>query len=283
MTLSYLTAGRPGFVPRPCGFGARLLGVDPVAVRTDPADAILATRQERDLLRGDLTLIGADGTLLPEALGCGLAPTPQGSWQVDGPAVSDPTEWDLMELGAPDDHPALATVLAVVGALAREGAVGVLLTGPVTLAGHVAGRAVDARADEGLVDACGLVVCDAAKAVLDAGGHVVLEERRAPEADELALCSSLLNLLAHHGRPALALVHDDGAGALAAGHAAIGATASGTAVPDWGAAWNVPADQPVFSPRIAAGASPERVQHLIRDLADGVAQGARPPRPGVVR
>ena len=269
MTLSYLPAGRRGFVPRPCGFGARLLGVDPVAARTDPADAIRATRQERDLLRGDLTLVGADGTLLPEALGCGLAQTASGGWRVATAADTDPNEWDLLELGDAEDHPALAAALAVVRALTREGAVGVLLTGPVTLAGHIGGSEAclgSVDTDAGLIDACAMVVCDAGKAILDAGGHVVLEERRAPEAAEVALCSPLLNLLAHYRRPALAFVHDDGAGAFADGHEAIGATASGAAVPDWGGPWNPPAAQPVFAPRVAAGAVPERVQELLRDL-----------------
>ncbi|WP_354699643.1 hypothetical protein DSM112329_05364 [Paraconexibacter sp. AEG42_29] len=273
MTLSYLPAGRRGFVPRPCGFGARLLGLDPAAVRTDPAGGILATRQERDLLRGDLTLVGGDGTLLPEALGCALAQTAQGSWRVAGAADVDPDEWDLLELGAADDHPALAAALQVVAALAREGAVGVLLTGPLTLAEHVAGheRRAAAGEDEDLVDACGLVVCDAAKLILEAGGHVVLEERRAPTADELGLCSPLLNLLVHHRRPALALVHADGAGAFADGHAAIGAAVSGAAVPEWGAPWNAPAEATVLAPRIAAAASPERVQELVRALPGAAA------------
>jgi hypothetical protein len=229
-------------------------------------------RQERDLLRADLTLVGADGTLLPEALGCTVHPTAQGSWEVTPGAGADPAEWDMLELGAPEGHAGIAAALAVVGALAREGAVGVLLTGPVALAELVAGRGVDVAddVDEGLVDACGMVVCDAAKAVLEAGGCVVLEERRGPSADELALCAPLLNLLAHRGSPALALVHDDGAGAFDDGHAAIGAAACGAAVPGWGEPWDGAAGRPVFSPRIAADASPERVQELLRDFRAAV-------------
>jgi hypothetical protein len=250
MTLSYLPAGRTAFVPRPCGFGARLLGLDLAAARTEPPDAIVAARQERDLLRPDLTLVGADGTLLPEALGCPVAPE----------------EWDLLELGEPEGP--LAAALAVVEALGREGAVGVVLTGPVTLAGLVAGAE---DSDDDLIDICAMAVCDAAKAVLSAGGHVVLEEQRAIDSSQLALCSALLNLLAHHRRPALVLIHDDdGVGALGDPHAAIGAAVHGTALPDWGASWSAAGAQPVFAPRVAADASPERVQELIRELHDQV-------------
>lgn len=265
MTLSYLPGGRVGFVPRPCGFGARLLGIDPAAARTDAGDAIIATRQERDLLRGDLTLVGADGTLLPDALGCPIAPTETGSWVVDGPSAEPAEDWDTLELPGPATLPALSAVLAVVGALAADGAVGVLLTGPVALASCVAGRPV-APGDGDLIDVCGLVVCDAAKAVLERGGHVVLEERRAPTAEELGLCSPLLNLLAHHRRPALVIVHDEGAGALQTPQAAIGAVVHGPAAPDWGSAWPAHVDQVAFAPCIAADASPEQVQELIREL-----------------
>lgn len=265
MPLSYLPAGRRGFVPRPCGFGARLLGADPDAARTDAADAIVATRQERDLLRSDLTLVGADGALLPEALGCGLQRAADRSLRVATAAPVEPDDWDLLELGDPGDHPALAAALAVVGALHREGGVGVLLTGPLALAEQVAGAAIAPGDDayEGLVDACGMAVRDAAKAVLDAGGHVVLQERRGPDPGELALCAPLLNLLAHHRRPALVLVEQRTAGAYGDGSQAIGAVATGEALPDWDEPWDAGGDVPVVSPRIPADASPERVQELV--------------------
>jgi hypothetical protein len=275
VTLAYLPAsGGPAFVPRPCGFGARLLGIDPAAARTRAADAILAARQERDLLRPDLAIVGGDGTLLPDALGCPVVQTARGGWRVDGPADVDPDDWELLELGDAAAHPALAAALQAVAALAREGEVGVLLTGPITLAERVAGREVTVAGgeDEGLVDACGIAVCDAAKAALDAGAHVVLEERRAPSPAEVALCSPLLNLLAHHRRPALALIHSGTGDAVdACPRASIGAVASGAAVPDWGPAWNPPPGQAAFSPRIAASASPERVQELVRSLDGQVA------------
>lgn len=248
MTLSYIPSGRPAFVPRPCGFGARLLGLDPAAARADAAHAIVATRQERDLLRPDLTLVGAEGTILADALGCPVAPE----------------DWDLLELGEPVG--AFAAALAVIEALGREGAVGVLLTGPVTLAKLVCGSE---DPSEDLIDVCAMAVCDAAKAVLSAGGHVVLEERRAVTAAELTLCSPLLNVLAHHREPALVLVHDDDVGALGEPHAAIGATVRAPALPDWGAPWT--GAHTIFSPRVPADASPERVQQLVRELREQVA------------
>lgn len=268
MTPPYLPAGRAGFVPLPCGFGARLLGLDPGAACTVAGDAIVAVRQERDLLRGDLTLVGADGTLLPEALGCALRPTTDGGWRVAGPAPVPPEDWAVLELGEPEDHAPLVVALDVVVALVREGPVGVLLTGPIALAEHVAGRLIrsgDAD-DADLVDACGMAVRDAAKAVLEAGGHVVLEERRAPDADEHALCAPLLNLLAHHRRPALAVVREGDGGPLAGDPAAIGAVACGAGVPEWGTDWVAPAEPGVLAPRIPSDASPERVQELVRGL-----------------
>ncbi|EHN12898.1 hypothetical protein PAI11_02030 [Patulibacter medicamentivorans] len=271
MTLPYTPAGGgPAFVPRTCDFGARLLGIEPAAARTRAADAIVAARQERDLLRPDLLLLGADGTLLPDALGCPLALTASGGWTVDGDAGLSPEEWEEVELGGADALPALGTALETVRALAAEQPTGVLLSGPVTLAAHVAGRRLTLGDDgaEELVDACGLVACDAAKAVLDAGGHVVIEERWAPTDDELELCSPLLNLLAHRGRPALALVHGDEPGALAAGEA-LGGVAFGPALPAWGDGWHPDATQVAFAPSVAPAASPERVQELVRGIRPG--------------
>lgn len=269
MTLSYLPDDRVGFVPRPCGFGARLLGIDPGAARTVAGDAIVATRQERDLLRGDLTLVGADGTLLPEALGCPVGATARGSWRVDGPSTEDPEDWDAIELGDLEDLPALNAALSVVSALASEGPMGVVLSGPVTLATCVAGRPIDAgrEVDQDLIDVCAMAVCDAAKAVHERGGHVVLEERRAPTVEEVGFCSSLLNLLAHHRRPALMVVVDGDGGGLQTPPAGIGAVVHGPAAPDWDTMWPKQLAQPVFAPRIAADASPERVQELIREMA----------------
>lgn len=251
MPLSYLPSGRPGLVPRTRGFGARLLGMDPELARTDTASAILAARQERDLLRGDLLLLCADGTLLPDIVG----------------RVDEPEAWDDVELGEPGRHTALAAALGAVAALCGEGPTGVLLTGPLALAAHATRAGSADPLDEDAVDACGLIVRDAAEAVLDAGGHVVLEERRAPARAELALCAPLLNLLAHRRSPALVLVHDADAGALADDLPGIGATVAAEALPSWGAAWS--ADAPVLAPEIPADASPERVQALLRDLRAG--------------
>jgi hypothetical protein len=247
--LPYRNAGGGAFVPRPRGFGARLLGLDPDAVRRSAGDAIVAARQERDLLRPDLTLLAADGRLLPDA----LAP---------GPTADD--GWAAVELPDPADAPALRAVLDAVAALAPEGPVGVLLAGPGRLAAQVAGGDEAGGADEELLDACALVACDAAKAVLAAGGHVVLEQDRAPTEDELALWSPLLRLLSHHRRPALVVLDDAPDAGSLIGRDGVGAVACGSAAPAWGAPWPRTAREAAFAPRIDAEASPERVQELVR-------------------
>ncbi|WP_205697123.1 hypothetical protein [Conexibacter sp. SYSU D00693] len=241
------------FAPRPRGFGARLLGLDPEAVRTSSGDTIVAARQERDLLRPDLTVLAADGRLLPDA----LAP------------VADPEDWGALELPEAERVPAFGATLAAVAALAGEGPVGVVLTGPGRLAADLA-AAGGGEVDEELVDVCALAVCDAAKAVVQAGGEVVLEDDRAPSPDALVLWSPLLKLLAHHRRPAL-VVLDDGAGAeVLRDVPGVSAVVHGAAAPAWGAPWPADHGQPAFSPRIDASASPERVQELVRATA-GVA------------
>ncbi len=244
--LPYRNAGGGAFVPRPRGFGARLLGLDPDAVGRSAADAIVVARQERDLLRPDLTLLAADGRLLREAL---------------DPAATADDGWAAVELPDPADAPALGAVLDAAAALAPEGPVGVLLAGPGRLAAEVAGA--DA-VDEELLDACALVACDAAKAVLAAGGHVVLEQDHAPAEDELALWSPLLRLLAHHRRPALVVLDDAPDGGALAGCDGVGAVACGSAAPAWGAPWERSSREAAFAPRVDADASPERVQELVR-------------------
>jgi hypothetical protein len=241
-------------VPRCRGFGARLLGLDAATVRTDNQQLIRVTRQERDLLRPDLTLVSADRFVLPEAVG--MRPRP---------------DWAALELGDPTAAPALGAVLGAATALAPESHVGVLLAGPLALASFVSGEDVPASLDaewEELVDACVIVLCDAASAVVDAGAHVAIEEPAAPSAAALELYSPLWNLLRHRRRPALVVVLDgDPVGLHADG--AVAAVAHGAAVTKWDASVEAPsAVSGIASPEICADASPEQMQALVQKVRE---------------
>jgi hypothetical protein len=246
----WIPSGRAAFVPRCRGFGARLLGLDAATARTDGQELIRVTRQERDLLRPDLTLVSADRFVLTEAIG-----------------TRPRADWAALELPDPTAAPALGAVLGAARALAPESPVGVLLAGPLALASFVSGQNVPRALDtewEDLVDACVIVLCDAASAVVDAGAHVVIEEPTAPSAAVLALYSPLWNLLRHRRRPAFLVVLDgDPAGFDADG--AVAAVAHGAAVARWDATVETPsAVSGVASPEICADASPEHTQSLVQ-------------------
>jgi len=248
----WIPSGRPAFVPRCRGFGARLLGLDAAAVRTDSQELIRVTRQERDLLRADLTLVSADRFVLPDAVG-----------------TRPRADWAALELGDPTAAPAFDAVLKAATALAPESPVGVLLAGPLALASFVSGEGIPDSLDaewEELVDACVIVLCDAAAAVVDAGAHVVIEEPAAPSAAALELYSPLWNLLRHRRRPALVVVLDGHPSGLQA-DGAVAAVAHGAAVARWDASVEAPsAISGVASPEICADASPEHTQALVQKV-----------------
>jgi hypothetical protein len=248
----WIPSGRAAFVPRCRGFGARLLGLDAVAVGTDSNELIRVTRQERDLLRPDLSLVSADPFVLPEAVG-----------------TRQRAEWAALELGDLTAAPAFNAVLDAATALAREGAVGVLLAGPVTLASFVSGQEVPDSLDaewEELIDSSAMVLCDAVAAVLDSGGYVVIEESTAPSMAALELYSPLWNLLRHRRRPALVVVLDGDPVGLHVDDA-VAAVAHGAAVAKWDDTVEIPSIvSGVASPEISADASPENMQALVRKV-----------------
>lgn len=278
-------ADRPAFVPRPAGFGAALLGLDAAEVRWEAQPAIRAARHERELLRPDLQLLGADTTLLAEAWGAEPRPAASHAWTV-APVLAWPDGADS-EPPSPERSRAFATVLAVVAALAPEAPIAVSLPSPFALACQLTGRAPGrGPLDDGwaeMVDVCALFVADAAKRVLAAGAGVALVE--GPDeptdgermAELLDLYRPVLNVLRHYRHPALALVSGPDAAAELAGVDAIGAVAApvdGRALLDgsedsWDAALAGAGD--VFAPGIPADASPERVQALVRRAIDGPA------------
>ncbi|WP_320669491.1 uroporphyrinogen decarboxylase family protein [Patulibacter defluvii] len=255
--------GGARFAPRAAGFGARVLGIAPEEARTTPAAAIQCCRQERDLLRPDLTVVAADGTLLAEALGCSIARTGQGGWRVG--ASADP-EAAIDRAEDPDvlRTPAIGAALAAIEALAPEGEVALLLRSPLCVASVVLGRPLrlETGADDELIDACCLVATDLAKQALDRDAAVVLEEGAAPPPEALDLYAPLLKMLAHRGRPASVLVHGSRAGAFADPPPGVGAVVTRAALSDWGQEWQPDPAQALFAPRISPAASPERVQLL---------------------